>query len=112
MPTTRLNPQTPGSGGAAIAFAAADLVNGNNYLPESGRCLVFRNAGAGAVNVTIVTPGTVDGLAIPERVVSVPNGSVPFVVPLGMAIDYRSPGMGEVEFTAAAAVDVAVLDVA
>lgn len=41
--------------------------------------------------------------------ISVPNGSVPFIVPLNEATAYRSPTTGEVAFTAAAAVDVAVI---
>lgn len=109
MPSTRVNPQQLGSGGAAAVFAAVDLANGSNYLPGSGRLLVFRNAGAGAVNVTLVTPGTVDGNAVADKVISVPNGSVPFYVSLGEAGGYRSPITGEVDFTAATAIDVAVL---
>lgn len=109
MPATRLNPQQASSAGLNPAFTAADLVNGNNYLPHAGRVLLFRNAGAAAVNVTLVTPGSVDGNAVADRVVSVPNGSVPFVVSLNEATGYRSPTTGEVEFTAAAAVDVAVV---
>lgn len=109
MPTTRLNPQQLNSSGAAAVFAAADTANGNNYLPQAGRLLLFRNAGGGAVNVTFVTPGTVDGNPVADRVVSVPNASVPFLVSLREAEAYRDPGTGEVAFTVASAVDVAVL---
>lgn len=109
MPSTRLNPQQLTSSGSAAVFTAADLVNGNNYLAGAGRVLLFRNAGAGLVNVTLVTPGVVDGLAVADRVISVPNGSVPFLVSLNEASGYRDPNTGEVTLTAAAAVDVAVL---
>ncbi|NUR09331.1 MAG: hypothetical protein HOQ45_20300 [Nocardioidaceae bacterium] len=109
MPTTRLNPQQLTSAGVTPTFTGMDLVNGNNYLPAAGRVLLFRNAGVGSVNVTVVTPGLVDGNPVADRVVSVPNGSVPFLVSLNEAAGYRSPTSGEVEFTAAAAVDVAVL---
>lgn len=109
MPSTRLNPQQLGSARQAATFTAMDLVNGNNYLPQAGRILVFRHAGAGPVDVTIATPGTVDGIAVPERVESVPNGSIPHYVSLNEAAAYRSPSTGEVELAAAAAMDVAVL---
>lgn len=108
MPATFLEAQEAGVAGLNPAFTAMDLVNGNSYRSASGRCLVFRNAGAGPVNVTIVTPGTSGGNVIADRVVSVPNASVPFMVSTRDEKVYRD-GSGLVTFTAAGAVDVAVV---
>lgn len=109
MPTTRVNAQQLGPVPAAALFAAVDLVNGNNYLPQAGRILVFRNASATVPSdVSIITPGTVDGNPVGDRTFTVPVSSTVYEA-LGEAHAYRTQGTGEVEFTATAAVDVAVL---
>lgn len=53
-------------------------VDGHMFTNTGMEVVVLKNTTAGAVNVTFVTPRTVDGLAVPDRVVSVPatNGEV------------------------------------
>ena len=53
----------------ALAAANAD----GSYVPNDGRTfLQVKNGSAGAVTVTVETPGTVDGLAIGDLAVVVP----------------------------------------
>ena len=48
-----------------------------SYVPNNGRVFLdVRNVNAAARNVTIATPGTVDGLAVADRTVNVAIGSV------------------------------------
>jgi hypothetical protein len=56
----------------------APTVDGD--VVDVGRCfLMVDNASGAAVTVTVVTPETVDGLAITDRAVSVAAGGVGFV---------------------------------
>jgi hypothetical protein len=60
--------------------------------------LHFKKSGAGACNVTIVTPGSVDGLAIADRVVSVPATTGDrFIGPFPR--DVYNNGVGQLAFT-------------
>lgn len=53
---------------------------------SSGRAfLVVANASGDAITVTITTPGTVDGLAVADRAVSVSNGTTSYI-PLNPAV--------------------------
>lgn len=51
---------------------------------DSGRSVLWVvNGGGSTITVTISTPNTIDGdLAIADRVISVPVGTVPTVIPL------------------------------
>ncbi|GAB6171994.1 hypothetical protein JCM15765_14720 [Paradesulfitobacterium aromaticivorans] len=54
MPRTSIPVQTvPFQGGAAITYAAADTVNGNVFTNDSDTVLIVKNAGAGAITVTV-----------------------------------------------------------
>lgn len=61
--------------GAAAGAAGDDFVNTGNEL------VVIKNANAGAVAVTVETPGTVDGMAVPDKVVNVPAGQTFIIGP-------------------------------
>jgi hypothetical protein len=64
------------TGVAAPTEQNGDITNGH-VVANSGRTeIVVRNAdAAGAHSVTFVTPGTVDGLAVADRTVSIPISS-------------------------------------
>lgn len=71
--------------GAAISYSAAsasdtvDISNGRTFLH-------VKNAGGSSDTVTLVTPGTVAGLAIADRTVAVANGTEKFIGPLDPAL--------------------------
>lgn len=90
-------------------YTAADLVNGNSYTAAAGRFLLVKNAGGSPVNLTLVTPGVIDGNAVADKVVSIPIASVPVVIALGTGYGYADPATGLVTFTSAAALSVAVV---
>ena len=64
--------QNPGTAGAAPTMVAASA-GGDKVAP--GTRLLVVNGGGASINVTLTTPLTVDGLALADRVVAVPNGT-------------------------------------
>jgi len=76
LPTQVLVP-----GGSASVLAAA-AGGGDTATPGDGVFLEVFNADDSAATVTLVTPGTVDGLAIADRPFTVPAGER-WKIPLG-----------------------------
>jgi hypothetical protein len=73
MARTLINPAVLGTAGSLISFVASDVVNGNAFANVGSQCLVVRNTGAIAANMTLRTVKIEDGdLKLPDRVVSVP----------------------------------------
>ena len=67
---------SPGRGGdAAPTVQDGDPVNHHQVLNSGRTVVVVQNAGVSPVDVTFETPGTVDGLAVADRVVSVAAGT-------------------------------------
>jgi hypothetical protein len=95
MAATFIDAQQATSAGLNPNYFAADTVNGNSFIPAAGRFLLVKNAGGGAVNLTLITPGTVDGNAIADKVVSVPNASVPIVIATVTYDGVIPDGLGE-----------------
>lgn len=81
MARVAITPQAIVRTGLNATYTAA-LADGHGFT-NSGRKKVIhvKNGGAGATVVTIPTPGTIDGLAIPDRTVSVPAGEDRFIGP-------------------------------
>lgn len=67
-----------GTGAGEVTGVVAD---GHFIAPGPNSFLAVRNSGGAPYNVTIPTPGTVDGQAIADRVVAVANGAVKFIGP-------------------------------
>lgn len=64
------------------AETAGDVTNGNTAVNDGKTFVRVRNAdGTTARTATFVTPGTVDSLAIADRVISVPLSSTVWVGP-------------------------------
>lgn len=80
MATAPIIPQVLSRDGAIITAEAAN--EDGHTIPNSGRMWIhFLNGSASACEVTVATPGTVDGLAIDELVVDVPAGEDWFIGP-------------------------------
>lgn len=102
----------PKAGLAAPTYSAASA-GGDKVTPGPGVYLHVKNASAGAIIPTIVTPGTVDGLAITDRAcVSVPAGGEAFI-PVTNVDLYRNTadGLADITWSASASVTFAVLRV-
>lgn len=98
--------QNPGTGGLTPTASPASA-GGDKVSP--GTRLHVHNGGAAPIDVTIATPMVVDGdLALPNRVITVPNGAFPANF---RSIDlpaelYRNPSDGMVDLTWSATASV------
>lgn len=107
MARTAITPQQVVSTGLTVAYEPAN-VDGNSIAGASRRRdLTVKNGSAGSINVTIPTPGTVDGLAIADRVIAVAAGAEVRIRTDGSA--YRqSDGSVHIDYSAVTSVTVAV----
>lgn len=97
--------------GIAPAYAAA-AAGGDTFVPGQSTFLHIKNGSAGAVTATLVTPGTVDDLAVADLAVSVPAAGERMVGPVTADLfRKRADGLADVTWSAAASVTVAVLSV-
>lgn len=93
--------------GTAPVYTGASA--GGDTAPVGGGLTLHVSNGSGAaITVTVVTPGTLDGLAIADAALSVPAGGHGFV-PLTNV--YRDPvtGRAVITYSAVTTVNVAVL---
>lgn len=102
--------QNPGTAGAAPVMATAS--GGGDKVSPGTRLLVI-NGGGSSINLTIATPLTVDGLALADRVIAVPNGTFPanakvIDVPSSLYQD-PSDGLCNLSWSATTSVTFAVL---
>ncbi len=59
--------------GVTPSLGAGDSANGHYFDNRSQEVYIqVKNGDASPINVTIVTPGTIDGMAIPDLVVVIP----------------------------------------
>lgn len=98
MAAVRLTPQVLNTTGQAVTRQA--MATADNYIvliPPSGIVLNFIKTGAGEATITVITPGTVDGLAITDRpiVVAATTGDV---VALFFP-DHYANSVGDLDFT-------------
>lgn len=109
MPRTAITPQQVVAGGLEVSYEPAN-VDGNSISGASTRRdLTVKNGSAASINVTIPTPGTVDGLAIADRVVAVPAGAEMRIRTDGRP--YRQLGGAvHVDYSAVTSVTVAVTE--
>lgn len=74
MAYAELSVETPTIDGLDPTFTAATLTDGNMFRNTGSETVFVKNGGGGAVAVTVPTPGTVRGLDIEDKIVSVPAG--------------------------------------
>lgn len=110
MARTEVTPQRIGYTAAAPTFAAVDNVNGMQFR-NSGKSIVYvKNGGVGSINVTVPTPGTVDGLALPDKVVAVPNGGERAFSLRKVSTYQQSDGFTHLDFSGGTSVTIAILE--
>ncbi|MFR0354168.1 hypothetical protein [Streptomyces sediminimaris] len=95
--------------GAAVAYTAA-AGGGDTCQTGAGVLLLVRNDDASSHTVTLATPGTVNGLAIADRAVTVAAGAEEAIP---VTNDYRDPstGLAAITYDAVTSVTVAVVRV-
>jgi hypothetical protein len=100
--TTQVVPNT----GLAITTSTPTATDGDTCATGAGVFLYVSNTSGSSINVTLATPGTVDGdLAIADRTVAVAN-SATTLIPLTSL--YRNPATGRALVTCSATTGVAV----
>lgn len=103
-----LSTQNVAAGGLTVTYDPADAL-GDQVRPGRGVVLAVRNAGLSSATVTLVTPGTVQGLAIEDRAVTVPaDADVLVPVPADLYAD-PADGLAAVTYSAATDLTVAAL---
>ena len=106
---TDLTPQQIARTGLAETYAAVDASNGNQFANDGLMFLYVKNGGVGSINVTIGTPGTVDGLAVADLVVAVANGVNKMIGPFPVGIYNQAGGLVYVDWSGGSSVTAAVL---
>lgn len=71
--------QTILEAGTTLTTSAATVTTGDKLAAGEGCFLYLNNGSGGATVVTITTPGTVNGLAIADRTVSVSTGAIKLI---------------------------------
>lgn len=103
--------------GLALNHTAPN-VDGDIVDVARGTFLSVINGGAGPITVTVQTPGVVDGdLAVADRVVTVPVGTTPKLIPLTsnnykQSVGDANAGRALVDYSAVASVTRAVGSIA
>jgi hypothetical protein len=97
--------------GTVITYSAADAA-GDTFRPDDHLELRVRNGSAGAITVTIVTPGnTKYGQAEPDIPVSVAAGAEVAIGPFPTGLADPTDRLVDVTYSAAASVTVALVGV-
>ncbi|MGW7359471.1 hypothetical protein ACWGI0_23265 [Streptomyces sp. NPDC054802] len=103
-----LTTQTITAGGLSPTYDAAGL-SGDQLRPGKSTFLHVKNGDVAAMTVTLATPGTVDGLAIADRAVTVDPGDDQ-MIPVGALYgDPSDSGLASVTYSATTSVTVAAL---
>jgi hypothetical protein len=95
--------------GAAVSYTAA-ASGGDTCQTGQGILLLVKNGDSSSHTVTLATPGTVHGLAIADRTVTVAAGAETAIPVTG---DYRnaSTGLASITYDGVTSVTVAVIRV-
>lgn len=88
--------------GTGVSETTGDAVNGHAFTNDGRVYLQARNSGASSYDVTIATPGTVDGNAVADKVVSVAAGVTKVIGPFPMSAYNQSDNTVNVDVSNAA----------
>jgi len=104
-----LTPQVPSLAGLTPSYAAANS-GGDQVACDDRTFLHVKNTNGSSRDITIATPGTVDGLAIADVVVTVPATTGDKMIgPLKASTFADSNGFAQITYSAATGVTVAAV---
>jgi hypothetical protein len=103
-----LTTQTITAGGLSPTYAAAS-VSGDKLRPGKTTFLHVKNGDVASMTVTLATPGTVDGLAIADRAVTVGAGDDQMIPVTALYGDTSDSGLASVTYSAITSVTVAAI---
>lgn len=87
---------------------AAAAGGGDEFANDGSSFLHVVNGGGGAINVTLATTQTVDGLAVADQVVNVPAGEDRMIGPLRRGLFNDAGGLVQVTYDGVTSVTVGV----
>lgn len=97
---TEITVDTMSTAGIVIATDAG-IADGHKFSNALGDVFLYvTNSDVGAHNITIQTPGTVEGEPIAERVVSIGASAIVLIGPFTRAVYNQSDGMVYVDYAA------------
>lgn len=94
--------------GLEFALVAVVAENGSQFQNDGRMALLVKNDDAASMDVTIVNPTTVDGLAVADLVVAVPAGEQRLIGPFPPNL-YNTDGFVQVDYSSDTDLTVAVL---
>jgi hypothetical protein len=112
MARTELAKQTIDADGLTVVFgavSAAAAPDGNYIVTDGSEVILIDNASVSPVTMTVDVPVAVDGVTVADRVVTVLAGATVAWRP--KAVHRQSDGTVHLNFSSAASVTAAVLDV-
>lgn len=95
-----VNGATPAGVQPTIQTGVAAAATDQYFIPADPRVLLRVSNGSGDATMTIVTAGTVDGLAIADRAVTIPANETRLIANLDPKV-YGNEGRVELTFAAA-----------
>lgn len=107
MARTIVNAQQVTKAGVAPVFNAATATDGDGFSNDGNSIIEAKNASGASVDLTITTPGTVDGNAIADLVVTIPAGATRVIGRLAPAA-YNIDGYVWMNWSAVTSVTFAV----
>ena len=93
---------TAGAGAPAVLTPESCAVGGDQFLNDGRIILYFKNTNAAARTITIVSSGTIGGLAIADVAVAVAQDEVRIVGPFDPRIYNDASGYVQLTYTAVA----------
>jgi len=103
-----LTPQMSTPTGTVLTFAAASA-GGDTFTPGSTSILLVRNSDASSKTVTVVTPGTIYGNAIPDIATTVAAGATTAIGPFLSDLVNTATGLIDITYSAVTSVTVAAV---
>ena len=95
-----------------LTASYSDATTGGIAFANEGRSVVHIKNGSGATTtLTIVTPGTVDGLAISDRTVQIAAATEEFIGPFQPGIYNQSTDVVHVDISTASTTSIAVMSI-
>ena len=94
IPLTKATSDGVIAAGSGVSETTADATNDMDIINDGRMVLQARNSTGGAITVTLVIPGTIEGIAITDKTVSVPATSTLIIGPFPTNI-YNQSVVGE-----------------
>lgn len=95
--------------GVVPTFNAATATDGNSFANSGNTIIVVKNDSVASIDVTLPTPGTVDGVAISDPVVAVGASEQKVIGPFSPLVFNHTNGTVWLDFSAVTSVTFAVI---